>query len=882
MTHNDSDGIVVFFSVTEPTGPNREFACHSSTISDLAISSNGRRLITASADATLRLWDIQLAGRDFRLSEAFQGPEGERNRLKAHGDVVTSVAFDGNRDDRFVSTSLDSYVRVWDIDEYVSNRERILRSPEDELSAMALPGRHRSPLPESVPDRITLVSARRAAQSTADAEERVIEIDGHVGPVLAAAFSPDGSRVITAGEDQTARAWLVDSGKAAVGPTGKRSTFYEGNVLEEGHVYNVTQLEFLRPAGRYLLTAGFDASLSVWDAAAGGDGFGRQVARIRRLGTSNAFDTSADGKWVLTSYVKKAAGQSKAGYSARLWKAAEVIAGRTEVPHLELPYVHKFAVTSVAISPGGSRLASGDRRGTIVVWDSAGRELVRARNAHLDGVSAMEFLSETEFLSAAFDGRVNRWRVAGEKLEIVRTYELAADYVWRLSLAPDRRRFLTTSFRADRREKDETPLTELLVHAWSVDEAGPEKLLESTIYGENEDQRVGDAYRHSVAWSKNGKHAVVARNGGLTFYNSAQWEVTGDLREERSRVDLAAAAFSPNGRPGTTAIGTFDGRIAHLWELPSANPTRGQHLGSFRHHASVTSVDFSAAGRYAVTGSRSIRVFDAGLMSRQHGQTVLRIQDPHKGPVAWVEFSPGDDLRIASCGGDDRTARVWNWKPDELGDVPPTSLKLNSHDGSRVKQVRWSPDGKSLLVISEGNAGIWNLDEQTDPRELSLPDDFDYELTLLCGAWSPDGRWIALGGKKGEPDNQRAESVAFIWEIPDDNDPRLHCVVPNAEHRAGGITAIAFASDLLLTGGTNGKVLQWLWGDLSDTGDGIPRAEFPFELSSVDLDRDQAHTQGGQVTSIAVSPDGRIATTGADGAVIWSPSEGPEGGEQTI
>lgn len=50
--------------------------------------------------------------------------------------------------------------------------------------------------------------------------EVVTVLTGHEGVVLVAAFSPDGSRVVTASNDRTARVWEVPSGKPLDGHEG--------------------------------------------------------------------------------------------------------------------------------------------------------------------------------------------------------------------------------------------------------------------------------------------------------------------------------------------------------------------------------------------------------------------------------------------------------------------------------------------------------------------------------------------------------------------------------------------------------------------------------------------------------------------------------------
>jgi WD40 repeat protein len=84
--------------------------------------------------------------------------------------------------------------------------------------------------------------------------KEVLSLRGHDGPVMAAAFSPDGTRVATASEDGTAKVWDAD--------TGEEIHILQG---QAGRVFGVA----FSPDGRRLATAQEDGTAKVWDAATG-------------------------------------------------------------------------------------------------------------------------------------------------------------------------------------------------------------------------------------------------------------------------------------------------------------------------------------------------------------------------------------------------------------------------------------------------------------------------------------------------------------------------------------------------------------------------------------------------------------------------------------
>jgi WD40 repeat protein len=137
------------------------------------------------------------------------------------------------------------------------------------------------------------------AQPAADASG--LALKGHTGFVYSAVFSTDGKKVVTASFDWTARVWDAATG--------------EKLLILEGHTGGVGRATF-SPDGKTILTASRDDTARVWDAESG-----KQLLALRSHKDDavaghpsgvHAARFSPDGKKIVTA----------SGKTGRVWDAA--------------------------------------------------------------------------------------------------------------------------------------------------------------------------------------------------------------------------------------------------------------------------------------------------------------------------------------------------------------------------------------------------------------------------------------------------------------------------------------------------------------------------------------------------------------------------------
>jgi WD40 repeat protein/tRNA A-37 threonylcarbamoyl transferase component Bud32 len=383
------------------------------TSGELALSPDGKLLaVAAGAEEPPRIdvWDVARA-RKLRT-------------LRGHTHEVGGIAF--TPDGRLASCGWDRTIRFWD--------------PRTNLDIRRLPGQRVLPVSEAAfrPDggQVAFVQEGRATIGPGPslgrqvivwdpmAGKTVHALAGHAKNARRVAYSADGTRLISGGQDGTAKVWDPATGRLVSTFTG-----------HAGHIEAVA----LSPDGRLAASSSEPGSTKVWDAATGAEKFDltghpTMVQRAAFTPDGSVLVTAsmqhlrlwnvATGKLLRAIGDPRATGLNGVFFSpdGKLLCAADLNAvwlwdlascecrGELPCPGLNNQF-HGLAFT-----PDGSRVATAFGL-TVKLWDLASTQEILTlpapepeQRALADHVSALRFTPDGRRLMAALsDGSCHYW-----------------------------------------------------------------------------------------------------------------------------------------------------------------------------------------------------------------------------------------------------------------------------------------------------------------------------------------------------------------------------------------------------------------------------------------------------------------------------------------
>jgi WD40 repeat protein/tRNA A-37 threonylcarbamoyl transferase component Bud32 len=360
-----SDRTVCRWDLTNPAAPRPledRVLKHSSSVTSMAITSDGLRLISGCEDGLVRGWELLTAT-----------PLWER-ALPA-GGLPRSV--DASADDQWLAVvdSTHDALHVWSLENPSAAAELTLELSQEGASVWSA----------------TFAPDARSLLTVGGNEARVWDLQGvermNFRPhrtVSFASYSPDGARIVTSGWDHSARIWDASTG-AALRKLAGTSAGAKG-----GHSASVNSAVFSPQDGKHIVTASDDGVIKIWDAESG-------VALKTLRGHSAAVQHAAyspDGRFIVSSSRDK---------TARVWDAAT---GESLVTLTG----HELSVLHAAFSHDGQFIATASEDTTVKLWNAATGQELRTLTGHTAPVICVAFAPDgARLLSGSGDHTAKLW-----------------------------------------------------------------------------------------------------------------------------------------------------------------------------------------------------------------------------------------------------------------------------------------------------------------------------------------------------------------------------------------------------------------------------------------------------------------------------------------
>jgi WD40 repeat protein/predicted Ser/Thr protein kinase len=425
----------------------------------------------------------------------------------------------------------------------------------------------------------------------------VCECRGHTSKVMSVAFRQDGTRLVTAGHDGSVRQWDARSGREVEPP-------YDRHAAE-------TLAAIYSPDGKRVASAGADGAVRLWRA----DGRQDQAVLRGHTGAVVALAFSSDGRRLASASYEHETYQGDG--TIRFWEAA---------PEVALPVLagHESYVYPVAYSPDGRWIASGSWDHTIRLWDAATGEAC-ATLPHSAIVKALAFTPDGARLVSGGDpsGEPLVWDLSTGRVQ----GRMASGVNLRGSVAvrPDGARI--ASFPCDTKDGVAMSIADLATGRVVGAESGCPFAFSPDgkwLAGKDVDGKT------IVLWDAH------------TFRPVARWPGhTGEIN---------AVAFD---REGGRLVSASSDHTVRMWDVAT-----GQCLRVFEGHTDeVFSAVFHPDGARIASGGRDRSVW---LWDVASGQEVARLPG-HSSYIWSLAFSPDGKTLVSGSG--DSTVRLWDTEP---------------------------------------------------------------------------------------------------------------------------------------------------------------------------------------------------------------------------
>ncbi|TWT64576.1 protein kinase domain-containing protein [Allorhodopirellula solitaria] len=699
---------------------------HRSNVRQVRFSADGRTLLTCGDDYLIHLWEVIPA------EAANERPQGRlRRTLRGHGGAVADARFLSADGQDVLSVGADDSIRLW-----TSGGESGPTS-----SASFRPGGE-NPVP-----------GRGAGPSRDGADAETMRHDPvmthvHDDAITSAALSADGQHVVTASRDRTAKILTMDpatlrlkttaemaTGESAVDENRSQIAQAKPIVsLDEGTEFRAMSMRLSRAAGR-LFVGGADAVVRIWDLQRG-----TEMGTIPGTGLNQVLAVSADSRVIMT-------GSSSPEARVILWRFDPATSTATVRHRLG---GHEESVTAVAIAPNAATAVTADRAGRMMVWDVQSGAVIGEPIDLLLGTRINHVVFSPDGASvwiAADDNQLSRFNVRSRQIVDRLNHD---GMVTRVDLSADGRRAVTSS---ELQKVDATVHHAVLWQLTTSESAAVRQtLLTQSIPVDARTRSGGRAGIAYVAIGESGDHVFVAVNpSGDQPRRVEQWRCDDGVGQAAKEMVLGlpdrlgdVSSIIP---VADNELISLHGNSAYRWNTAS----RSLEV-SYRIHGSIGVTAFSPDGSIVLTGSGSLKAWDA-----RSGVAMAKLESPHAGSVRSIAYRGVATPAQFFTGGEDGMIHEWLLDRDsgtfeQLGTI---AIERDSSTMSTefLLSLTVSPAGRQLLATT--NQGRVILIDLDNGKQRVLFSDSEVG-SILSGCFSSDGRFVAAAGQ---------DRLARMWDL---------------------------------------------------------------------------------------------------------------------